>query len=748
LLDSLLQEIHRLNIISDSKMSSVPVSPSTLACILCGGAQLYPGHRYRNHLVHEHGVIFGADFLIQSSLLKLKEMKLPIITTPSEKLFKSSAEVFCQTSDVLCSKCSDPPTNKDKELKKISSCPAADSNSGTPSLVDCWLCPLCPMVYKRRYHFDHHIESAHQLRPDEVSSAWKVSLTEDEFNEKQHQAIVSKVKKEPKFEVGEEFGHELDGKGDKLSWGPRAFSNMFQCKFCHEQFTRDSNLIVHIRLVHKDEPQDSVEQALEQVSQTKLDGCVYQCNICGNKFNTSSSFMRHVNQMHALSLKQYNQEHGSAEIVSGVFFCKLCNKNLKHTRNIITAHMKMVHQISWQEYQNRVQESPDKDHNSSNDPLEAVAPLVLFECALCDSKVKLKRQHLDKAHCMDEDVYAAFLEQGFSGDEKNLVAGSVCCKMCGKLCMDLSKHLQVSHKMMTIMQYDLIPQSEEKKDQCEDNPTNYKCYLNCDNMFKREIDLQVHLKLKHSDVSQEDLSQAKAAALQLEHAPSTSICCEICDSTLSGRSSFWNHLKKRHQLSILQYEDKFGKLPTAAAPFVCKVCSKSLKYERSGIEGHLKNMHSMTWSVYLSWIQEGGSGIVSTLPSPVKLVTCNLCSVSVKSLKNHLKNTHCMTMQDYEMINNIDEIKKETHHASPKQEESLSQTSTVSTRIDIRDKTLKTCNKCQYNFPTRRLFIEHCQVVHGMKFKLKSGESLPPPPIKRKSTSGSPDTKRIKLDFL
>ena len=137
-------------------MSSVPVKPSTLACILCGGAQLYPGHRYRNHLVHEHGVIFGADFLIQSSLLKQKEMKLPIITTPSEKLFKSSVEVFCQTSDVLCLKCSDPPTNIKEEAKKKSPCPAEDSNPGTPSLVDCWLCPLCPRVTKYSLGHFHH----------------------------------------------------------------------------------------------------------------------------------------------------------------------------------------------------------------------------------------------------------------------------------------------------------------------------------------------------------------------------------------------------------------------------------------------------------------------------------------------------------------------------------------------------------------------------------------------------------------
>ena len=35
------------------------------------------------------------------------------------------------------------------------------------------------------------------------------------------------------------------------------------------------------------------------------------------------------------------------------------------------------------------------------------------------------------------------------------------------------------------------------------------------------------------------------------------------------------------------------------------------------------------------------------------------------------------------------------------------------------------------------MFIEHCQVVHGLKFKTKSGISIPPP-----SSSGSGGLKR------
>ena len=33
--------------------------------------------------------------------------------------------------------------------------------------ITCWNCPLCPMIYKRRNHFDKHIKQAHQLEASE-----------------------------------------------------------------------------------------------------------------------------------------------------------------------------------------------------------------------------------------------------------------------------------------------------------------------------------------------------------------------------------------------------------------------------------------------------------------------------------------------------------------------------------------------------------------------------------------------------
>ena len=140
-------------------------------------------------------------------------------------------------------------------------------SSTSSSVVDCWQCPLCPMVYKRRYHFDHHLTSTHQLQAEEVSSTWRMSLTKEEFGEKQHQATIKgKVLKEPTGGCG------LASLGSRMhnsKWGPRAFSTKFSCKFCGDQFKKDCNLLVHMKLVHKDQPKELFSQAVGQVSQKK-----------------------------------------------------------------------------------------------------------------------------------------------------------------------------------------------------------------------------------------------------------------------------------------------------------------------------------------------------------------------------------------------------------------------------------------------------------------------------------------------
>ena len=58
--------------------------PQTVSCFLCGGTQIYPGPRYENHLINEHGVL-DIDFMIAITLFKQKHGYNPSLEDPAKR---------------------------------------------------------------------------------------------------------------------------------------------------------------------------------------------------------------------------------------------------------------------------------------------------------------------------------------------------------------------------------------------------------------------------------------------------------------------------------------------------------------------------------------------------------------------------------------------------------------------------------------------------------------------------------------
>ena len=54
----------------DPTPQTTPQPPGRINCLLCGGTQIYPGPRYQNHLINEHGAVNDVEFLIQISVFK------------------------------------------------------------------------------------------------------------------------------------------------------------------------------------------------------------------------------------------------------------------------------------------------------------------------------------------------------------------------------------------------------------------------------------------------------------------------------------------------------------------------------------------------------------------------------------------------------------------------------------------------------------------------------------------------------
>ena len=68
---------------SSSSESSARKKPQTVSCFLCGGTQIYPGPRYENHLMNEHGVL-DIDYMIAITLYKQEHGSNPSLEAPGK----------------------------------------------------------------------------------------------------------------------------------------------------------------------------------------------------------------------------------------------------------------------------------------------------------------------------------------------------------------------------------------------------------------------------------------------------------------------------------------------------------------------------------------------------------------------------------------------------------------------------------------------------------------------------------------
>ena len=622
-------------------------APGRINCLLCGGTQIYPGPRYQNHLINEHGAVNDVEFLIQITVFKKDNNNtLPDLNALSKKNKESEINQNDNESDQVVEKVDTSEKEVQTDEQEEAQVTTMYNNNGhnlndyydeddedqydssyevTDRLVmdmeeedeeidldgqgqvNVWICPFCDNVFKRHSHFKTHVCTAHDMSQADIDSITPVSMTEEEFL-KRKQAAEMENEDEENSNNSNDKGNYNNFVVDKAKrkpvgkeWGPNSFSSTFTCYFCNEQFRKDYRLKLHLMLNHKNESAEEMAKAKEVLTKAKLDGCVHKCALCGSKYNSVANFTRHIKDVHQITRAQYRVEYGSSEVVSRMFKCELCDKEVKHTRNIIGAHMKMVHLISWKEYQEiliKIRQG------------ETVGDLPapeLFECIICGVSVKYKREHLNKKHQITEDVYDELIAKKSRGEDISDVLPEreiYKCLICERECMDIKKHIERSHQITEEMYEEMVAskageakrsvkqmssedfkpsqtklpsqpqQSQQPRQSFEMLPavdsessgtaspnifnnsqanfgpvsTDLQCYFGCDESFKKDYQLHLHLKLKHRNEDPEELAKAYEAAeeeIALTRRSASIFNCALCPKTFNDNGAFYGHIQVR-----------------------------------------------------------------------------------------------------------------------------------------------------------------------------------------------------------
>lgn len=183
--------------------------------------------------------------------------------------------------------------------------------------------------------------------------------------------------------------------------------------------------------------------------------------------------------------------------------------------------------------------------------------------------------------------------------------------------------------------------------------TDMRCYFNCNEAFKKDVDLRLHLKLRHRNENENDLRRAYQAAeeeISLVSSSASTYQCALCPKKFVNHNTFWCHVTKRaHQMDWHVYKEQYGSCEVESAPFECKICGRVIKYVRKSITDHLRLVHKINWALYVERIRKMREGQMPDKLPDIDMFTCKICSASVKYLtrSNHLKGVHKITESEY-----------------------------------------------------------------------------------------------------
>jgi len=180
--------------------------------------------------------------------------------------------------------------------------------------------------------------------------------------------------------------------------------------------------------------------------------------------------------------------------------------------------------------------------------------------------------------------------------------------------------------------------------------TDLHCYFQCSEAFKKDVDLRIHLKLKHRNEDETELRRAFQAAeeeIALVKRSASTFQCALCPKKFNARGSFSGHIKNVHKKNWFEYLDQYGSCEVESAPFQCKICQGIVHYSGPRIDNHLKGVHKIKWEEYIEYIRSMQRGEAPQELPQIDVYTCKICSTSVKYIKEHLKSTHKITEVEY-----------------------------------------------------------------------------------------------------
>ncbi len=295
--------------------------------------------------------------------------------------------------------------------------------------------------------------------------------------------------------------------------------------------------------------------------------CQYDCKICAVSFREKEELEQHILDEHSMRLINYTSIHGSGALAEVYHTCqveadeKVCNQKVLWGEQSISNHLSNKHNLSPTDYHNKYMNDYDSNlERTYKKKQQEWANKCSFLCKICnqmfDTKDKLKihtkEEHKNSEICSSEwdQTVAKFLLHT--------------CQICQENVLwekeAVTNHLKSKHGISKLDYASKYLESYEENEECQKEMKKYDDWMNrC--IFQ----------------------------------------CLLCEShvSMTRKSTLISHIRCRHKEDRLDYFGRFkDETMTKAVHHVCQICTKSLLWDESAIQKHIKLCHELTPEIY------------------------------------------------------------------------------------------------------------------------------------------------------
>ena len=530
-------------------------------------------------------------------------------------------------------------SNHELPLPKLTQVGIASSNAPITETVMQWAsqciynCKICGKDYNRSNSFYLHLRMSHSTTPDEYRHQFKAlrSLTvyhaclicgsnlvqtpclmrkhfkshgcslQDYYiryiqnTQDASQIVATTVEQKPFLKIHARTSSPIvkaesiqplqeanteDSSHDELAlvWANKYAS---ACHICKQSYSRNSNLLKHIRVVHKME----VVRYREQYG-VNPPIIYHECCICRNPCaHTYPGLTQHLDQ-HEITLAEYHQKYItpgfsplSVRTVKSNAPSPLQNSAMRPTIDNTWKVSPKIDENVQQSFKTEPLELQPQSANST-EFFSIWKDACVYGCKMCNYSTKLRRfmtEHIKSVHNTSASTY---LNQFGTLETKAKYHNCLLCQ--SPILQDsvtLHTHMYHSHKKITVKEY-------------------YEKFVEKNTVQSKQTVNDLEEVQSHNSEDEKIAHPPQAAGDAWSWANQCVYGCKICGKTFQLGNSFYKHIKVSHAETTASYLAKYKSLRSSTKMHNCQICGKSILQTAEHLKFHLRTHDNLSLEEY------------------------------------------------------------------------------------------------------------------------------------------------------